>query len=42
MRQLRETGEPLVLTVNGKAEIVAQDARSYQRLHDQAERLETI
>ena len=31
-----------VLTVNGKAEIVVQDAKSYQRLLDLAERLETI
>lgn len=42
LSQLRQTGEPVVLTVNGKAELVVQDARSYQRLHDLAERLETI
>lgn len=42
LRQLKETGHPLVLTVNGKAELVVQDARSYQRLLDLAERLETI
>ncbi len=42
LRQLKETGHPLVLTINGKAEIVVQDARSYQRLLDLAERLETI
>jgi prevent-host-death family protein len=42
LHQLRETGEPVVLTINGKAEIVVQDARSYQRLHELAERLETI
>jgi prevent-host-death family protein len=40
--QLRQTGAPVVLTVNGKAEVVVQDARSYQRLHDLAERLETM
>src|SRR5271154_5031591 len=40
--QLRRTGSPVVLTVNGKAELVVQDARSYQRLHGRAERLETI
>jgi prevent-host-death family protein len=40
--QLRQTGAPMVLTVNGKAEVVVQDARSYQRLHDLAERLETM
>ena len=42
LRRLKETGHPLVLTVNGKAELVVQDARSYQRLFDLAERLETI
>jgi prevent-host-death family protein len=42
LNQLRETGAPVVLTINGKAEIVVQDARSYQRLHDLAERLETL
>ena len=40
--RLKGTGQPLVLTINGKAEIVVQDARSYQRLLDLAERLETI
>jgi prevent-host-death family protein len=42
LRQLNESGHPLVLTVNGKAEIVVQDAKSYQKLLDLAERLETI
>ncbi len=42
LRQLKETGHPLVLKINGKAEIVVQDAKSYQRLLDLAERLETI
>lgn len=32
LRQLRSSGEPLVLTVNGKAEVVVQDAAAYQRL----------
>jgi prevent-host-death family protein len=32
MKQLRESGKPVVLTVNGKAEIVVQDAAAYQRL----------
>jgi hypothetical protein len=31
-----------VLTINGKAELVVQDARSYQRLRELAERLRTI
>jgi prevent-host-death family protein len=42
LRRLKESGHPLVLTVNGKAEIVVQDAKSYQKLLDLAERLETI
>jgi PHD/YefM family antitoxin component YafN of YafNO toxin-antitoxin module len=42
LRQLKETGNPVVLTINRKAELVVQDAASYQRLFDLAERLETI
>ena len=42
LSQLKATGKPLVLTVNGKAELVVQDAKSYQRLLAVAERLETI
>ncbi len=42
LRQLKQTGNPVVLTINGKAELVVQDAASYQRLFDLAERLETI
>jgi prevent-host-death family protein len=30
--RLKETGQPIVLTVNGKAEMVVQDAAAYQRL----------
>lgn len=37
LKQLKDTGEPVVLTVNGKAELVVQDAASYQRLLDLAE-----
>jgi PHD/YefM family antitoxin component YafN of YafNO toxin-antitoxin module len=37
VQQLKETGEPLVLTINGKAELVVQDAASYQQLLDFAE-----
>jgi prevent-host-death family protein len=42
LRRLKETGHPLVLTINGKAELVVQDAASYQRPFELAERLETI
>lgn len=42
LTQLKSTGQPVVLTINGKAELVVQDAKSYQRLLALAERLETI
>jgi prevent-host-death family protein len=42
LTQLKATGQPVILTVNGKAELVVQDAKSYQRLLDLADRLETI
>src|SRR6266404_5617007 len=42
MRQMKKTKEPIVLTVNGKAAVVVQDAESYQRLLDLKERSETI
>ena len=38
LRQLHSSGEPLVLTVNGKAEVVVQDAAAYQRLVNLAEK----
>jgi|SRR5947209_4613033 len=40
LRQLKETGHPVVLTVNGKAELVVQDTASYQKLMERAERAE--
>lgn len=36
LNRLHKSGEPLVLTVNGKAEVVVQDAEAYQRLVDAA------
>ncbi len=45
IQRLRETGEPVVLTVNGKAELVVQDADSYQKLvaaAARADREETV
>jgi prevent-host-death family protein len=32
MERMEESGEPMVLTVNGKAKLVVQDAASYQKL----------
>jgi PHD/YefM family antitoxin component YafN of YafNO toxin-antitoxin module len=40
LRQLKETGHPVVLTINGKAELVVQDTVSYQKLIELAERAE--
>jgi prevent-host-death family protein len=42
IEQMKQTGEPVVLTVNGKAELVVQDAESYQKLLDALERLEAV
>jgi prevent-host-death family protein len=36
MKHLRETERPIILTINGKAEAVVQDARAYQDLLDLA------
>jgi prevent-host-death family protein len=32
MERMEESGEPMVLTVNGKAKLIVQDAASYQTL----------
>jgi PHD/YefM family antitoxin component YafN of YafNO toxin-antitoxin module len=40
--ELKETGQPLMLTVNGAEMIVMQDAESYQRLLEELERAEAI
>lgn len=42
IKQLRENGKPMVLTVDGKAEIIVQDIKSYQKILERVERLETI
>ena len=42
IQNLKETKEPEVLTVNGKAEVVVQDAESYQAMVNELERLEII
>ena len=38
MKQVKQTKRPVVLTVNGKAAAVVQDAEAYQRLLDIAAR----
>ena len=42
MRQMKKTKEPVVLTINGKAAVVVQDAESYQSLLELKERSEVI
>jgi PHD/YefM family antitoxin component YafN of YafNO toxin-antitoxin module len=42
MVQLKKTRSPLVLTVNGVAELVVQSVESYQTLVDRLEYLETV
>ena len=40
--RLKKTQAPEVLTVNGKAEVVIQDAASYQNMLDRLHHMETI
>ena len=42
VQQLKATGQPVVLTINGKAELVVQDATSYQALLDIAEEAKVL
>lgn len=42
VRQMKKTKAPVILTVNGKAELVVQDAGSYQELVEAKDRLEAI
>jgi prevent-host-death family protein len=42
LKQMKETKGPVVLTVNGKAEVVVQDAESYQAMLERLERAEAV
>lgn len=45
LERLQETGDPVVLTVNGKSQVVVQDVAAYQRLVElaaKADRQETV
>ncbi len=42
IRRLKKTGKPQVLTVNGRAALVVQDARSYQKLLDLLDEVEAV
>jgi PHD/YefM family antitoxin component YafN of YafNO toxin-antitoxin module len=39
---MKKTKKPVVLTVNGKAEVVVQDAESYQELLEAKDRMQAI
>ena len=42
LERMRDTGNPVVLTINGKAEVVVQDAASYQKLLDYIDEMEAL
>ena len=42
LERMRDSGHPVVLTINGKAELVVQDAASYQRLLDRVDETEAL
>ena len=42
IERLRGSGEPEVLTMNGKAVVVVQDAEAYQRLLDLVDYVDTV
>ncbi len=42
IKRLKETGQPEILTVNGKAELVIQDARIYEEMVELLDTLKKI
>ena len=42
INQVKETRKPIALTVNGEAEVVIQDAQSYQEMVDALEHAEFV
>jgi PHD/YefM family antitoxin component YafN of YafNO toxin-antitoxin module len=42
LQRMRKSGRPVVLTINGKAELIVQDAASYQQLLELVDRLEAV
>lgn len=42
LRHMKRRRQPMVLTVNGKAEFVLQDAASYRKMLERIERAEAI
>lgn len=42
LHRMKQDRAPIVLTVNGRAEVVVQDAESYQQMLDRLERAEAV
>jgi prevent-host-death family protein len=42
MTRMKKTRRPVVLTVNGKAELLVQDAKSYRQILERLERFEAV
>lgn len=42
IHDLKKTGRPTILTINGKAELVVIDARAYQKIQEKLEFEQTI
>ena len=42
LTRMKQSKTPLVLTINGKAEVVVQDAQSYQEMLERLERAEAV
>ncbi len=42
LRRMKKTGQPLILTIKGKAEYVIQEATAYQKLMRFADELESL
>jgi PHD/YefM family antitoxin component YafN of YafNO toxin-antitoxin module len=42
VERMRESGSPMVLTVEGKAELVVQSAEAYQEMLERLDRAETV
>ena len=40
--QIKETGRPQILTVNGKPSVVVMDAAAWQEMQDQLDHAETV
>ncbi len=42
LERLRQSGRPMLLTVNGRAAVVVQDAESYQKLLEMLDRWDAV